>query len=271
LGDDVTALAEREPFALNALERWHIGNQWLEQLAGGDAEHAAYEVERARGRLPLHVAGELLYEDLHEEVAEIRGLLAEYTQGEPLPPIELELEIDGVRLLGAIGDVWPNVHARAQFSRLGSRHELRHFIRYVALRALAERSPGLQLPEHSLLVARGGGLLAFRMPGSALELLRELIELYRSALHQPLPSFAGASHKYVERLLKGDTTDQALRAARGAWLGSSQRQEFGSDQDPYVRLLYPDFDAVLQERPGTFEQAALRLYKPLLESRAERK
>jgi exodeoxyribonuclease V gamma subunit len=73
LGDDVTALAEREPFALNHLERWHIGNQWLEQLAAGNGEHDPYEVERARGRLPLHVAGELLFDDLDRDVAGIRA------------------------------------------------------------------------------------------------------------------------------------------------------------------------------------------------------
>lgn len=270
LGDDLNPLEEREPFKLDGLQRWQIGAEWLEQLAQGRAEHASLEAERARGRLPLHAPGKLLYERFGREVAAIRDRLTALVPGPPLPALELDLRLDGFHLVGRIDDLWPTLHVRAQYNKLNSRHELRHFIRHVALRCAAEERPNEPLPDRSVLIARddsGIGLVTFALNGSAERCMRALLSLYRDALAQPLPLFAQASHAYAEqRVLKQKDHALALRSARGKW-GDASSPKHTTDRDAYVEQLYPDFDAMLRVQPGQFEAAALRLYEPFWMSR----
>lgn len=274
LGDDLTPLEEREPFALDALEQWKVGAEWLEQLSQGRTEHTSLETERARGRLPLHAPGKLIYERLQRNVAALRSARDALVSGPP-SAVEVDLRLDGVHLIGRIEDIWPTGHVRTQYNRLNSRHELRHYIRHVVLRGVAEDSPGLRLPERSILLGRARdderiGVVSFALAGSALERLRELLALQHAALSQPLPLFALASHAYAEqRVLKGKDHEQAIRSARTKW-GDAHSLEFASDRDAYVQQLYPDFDAMLRLTPGAFEAAALRLFEPYWRSREAR-
>jgi exonuclease V gamma subunit len=272
------ALPEREPFVLNALESWQIATEWLENLARGRPEASRLGVERARGRLPLFVPGERVYEKLRGDVSAIAEVFGSYTQGATARSVEVDLSVAGVRLSGAIGDVWPQAHVRTQYSQLGRRHELRQFVRQVVLRCLAERDPTLRLPETSVLIGRKRpgvvGVVRFELQAPAATILEDLIGLYCESLTAPVPLFAFASRCYVQQLRSKGEPAGALRMARNEFgdrpgVGQRQRQTEVDMSDEYVQQLFGDFEQMHGLADGAFEAAALRLYGPLLDARRD--
>jgi len=271
LGDDLHALPEREPFVLNALESWQIANEWLENLARGRAEASSLTVERARGRLPLFMSGERVYEKLRDDVSAIAEALTRYTDAAPARSVDVDVNIAGVRLVGAIGDVWPRAHVRTQYSLLGRYHELRQFVRQVVLRYLADRDPSLRLPEKSVLIGRkktgGVGAVRFELQTPAAQILEDLIALYCESLAAPVPLFSHASRSYADQIRKSEPAD-ALRAARNQFGDRQSMTERDRDlSDEYVQQLFGDFEQMHSLAGGAFESAALRLYAPLLAAR----
>ncbi|HTU61114.1 MAG TPA: hypothetical protein VMF89_21820, partial [Polyangiales bacterium] len=173
------------------------------------------------------------------------------------------------RLSGTIGDIYPDAHARVQYSELGSRHELRQFIRYIVLGCLADQKPGLELPPRSVLVARKGAVACFELTtAECVATMRELLELYVEAYQRPLPLFAHASLCYAEKLRKGGDEQAALRAARYEYGDRSGRPGLGKDlPDPYVEQLFGDFDQMVGLVGEGFGMTTMRLYGPLLQAR----
>jgi exodeoxyribonuclease V gamma subunit len=269
LGDDLSSLPEREPFELDALERWKIATEWLENTLQGRPEASRFEVQRARGRLPHFVSGELAYDTLQGQVAQIQQVFSAIARGVKPRSVPVDLQLSGIRLSGTIGDIYPDAHARVQYSELGSRHELRQFIRYVVLGCLADQRPGLELPQRSVLVARKGEVACFELStAECVATLRELLELYVEANQGPLPIFAHASLCYAEKLRKGASEDAALRAARYEYGDRNGRPGLKKDlPDAYVEQLFGDFDQMWNLVGSSFGAATMRLYAPLLQAR----
>jgi exodeoxyribonuclease V gamma subunit len=274
LGDDLSALPEREPFQLDHLERWKIATEWLEHALQGRAEASRFEVQRARGRLPHFVSGELVYEELQADVLQIQAAFGEITRGAPARSVPVDLSLSGLRLSGTLTDVYPEVHARLQYSKLGSRHELRQFIRYVVLGCLADQDPSLRLPRRSVLVARTNeprsqtaDVVSFELSTQeCVATLRELLALYVEASAAPLPLFSHASFSYADKV--GDGEEAAMRAARTAY--GDRGSVIGGQKDlpdPYVEQLFGDFDQMLCLAHTSFAAVAQRLYSPLLRAR----
>jgi len=144
---------------------------------------------------------------------------------------------------------------------------LRQFIRHVVLRCVALRSPQLALPETSILIGRVKSeidMVSFVSVDDPEAVLRELLQLYTTALNGPLPLFPESSRHYAASVFAGKSREQALSRARHAY----EDEQLGSDgQDAYVQQLFADFDAALTEQPGAFEAAAERAYLPLFQAR----
>src|SRR5262249_1180353 len=76
LGRDAELLAEREPIALDDLERWRIGDTLLQRATRGDAVDAAWPALRAEGLLPLGTPGRCAYDDVAPRAVALAGAAA---------------------------------------------------------------------------------------------------------------------------------------------------------------------------------------------------
>jgi exodeoxyribonuclease V gamma subunit len=271
LGRDLPALRDREPFDLDALERWQLATDLLlEQLDAPLDTDAAYELARARGRLPLGTPGKLEFRALHEQVRAIVASFEAEAGGARLPVRELSLQIRGTRLSGRLEQLWPAAQLRVQYSSTGSRHELRHFVRHVVLSCLRGREPQAGLPQRSLLIGRSRGepeRIEFGVIAEPEPLLWDLLEIFAAAQATPLPLFEHASREYANQLAQGKSERQALGIARTKF-STSAPDGWSDDRDPYVSQFFPDFDAALEvSGPDGFESLARRVYLPLLRCR----
>jgi exodeoxyribonuclease V gamma subunit len=236
LGDDVDLIEDREPITLNALQQWKIGDALLARAIDGEDLAAAFDSVRAGGMLPLGVPGECTYRDLRPQIEALAAIARRMINQRRLPVVEIDAEIDGTRVTGALADVWPGGLVRWQYSKLGGRHELGLWIRHLLLNWLTP--PGY--PRVSYLVGRprddGAAIVQFRPVEDPQAFLRELIQLYWIGQTVPVPLFRESSRAYADILYAGGTEARALSAARNKW--HTNNQGFGDCEDAYVQQVF---------------------------------
>lgn len=281
LEGDLEPVAEREPMQLDALEQWQIGDRLLARLLGGDDPKNAYEVVRASGALPLGTLGRVRYETIAAEASAVAAAAAVLRAGDRLPPLEIEREIDGVRLIGLIRDLWPVGQVRVGFSRTGRRSEIRLWIHHLLLNA---SDTG---PRASFLIGRGNkdapaSRVRFRPVGAPLPILKQLLDLYRLGQTLPLLFFPESSRAYAQAFLRRRDGHAALTAARKQFDPKDFPSEVPSEgEDVFVRQIYgrgnPLVDPPSWTLPSNgepplmpqFAEIALAVFAPLFEHREE--
>ena len=275
LGTDVEVVDDREPLALDNLERWKVGNQLLDRAIAGEDISAALASVQASGALPPGVLGECFFQDLHPEVSELAEKVDALLHGNELDALTVDHKLGDTHLTGVIRNLWPAGQARYQFSRVGGRHELGVWIRHVILNWLRPKA----YPLTSIMVGRvpkgsGAATVRFRPVKNAAGILRELVRLYWLGQRIALPLFEMASRTYADKLsISGD--EKALEAARESFAG----YRYGDRDNPYVAQVFSTvdpFDARTDNladwgniEPPSFVEVACTVFDPLLAHREE--
>jgi exodeoxyribonuclease V gamma subunit len=275
LGEDRPLPADREPMQIEGLERYAAGRDLLESGAGASLASVA-EAIRAGGMLPLGVPGEVALDELLAEAEGLRARAVALRGGERLADLEIDLEVDGRRLVGTLTDLWPGGLVRAQFSKLGQRSELDVWIRHLVLGMVAPKDwSGV-----SHLVGRpadkaGKRCVHFDAPADPGGLLAHLIDVYEHGQRVALPFFHDASRRYAKAIVGPKGEDEA-RAIKDAYYGyrGQEGQRPGECADPYVRQAFAGVDPLA---PGfdvgsealQFRRLARRVFEPMLRHRGE--
>lgn len=257
---------DREPIELSPLERWDVGQRLLTRLLAGRDGRAAGPVLRASGRLPLGAPGQILVDEQLTEASAIAAMARAHAP-EHLEPSEVAVAVEGVTLMGLLGDRARGGLVRAQFSKVGGRHEVDLWIRHLVLNATID--PGAT----SVLVGRakkgdGGVAVRFGPVTDARGHLAALVALFRLGQAQPLPFFTHASRAYADALhAERGTPARAADRAEKAFAGDEHR--IGDLNDAHVRLLYsrpPDWRDPTAPAPAPPAVAA-QVLGPLLAHR----
>jgi exodeoxyribonuclease V gamma subunit len=127
------------------------------------------------------------------------------------------------------------------------------------------------------LVAKDGDRTLISPPADqALLILSDLVDLYRTGLHSPLPLMPATSQLYAKRRASGASISAAVRAADfGCW-----RSRYAADREAVevVRLWGrdPDLSQLLAQKPADnenwfdevtrFGMLARRLWQPVLDA-----
>jgi exodeoxyribonuclease V gamma subunit len=273
LGQENAGLPDREPFELESLERWQLGTDLLGLALLGHDLRDLHAAVHASGVLPLGTAGGLAYERLVPEVEALAQATLRHRGGAKLEPLALDLQLDGMQLTGTIDDLWPGGHLFTTYSKIGRRFELVHFIRHVALNCALAARPRADYPRHSVIVARADegdavSEVTFAPLDDPERVLQSLLTLAREAQRIALPFVYEAARAYAEAIYgeQGSDRTKALYKARQEYEG-----DFGADNDPYVRLMFPNFDAFTQERgPLGFGNLVETVLEPLFRARSGR-
>ena len=141
------------PIDLDALERWEVGDRLLAaRLAGADLP-AAVSAELARGILP---PGRLVDAVLGEVTPTVEALVAAAASlpcaGAEARSLDVNVRLpDGRILIGTVPGVHDGIIVRCVYSRLGPKHRLAAWVRFLALTAAWPDQPIA-----SVLLGRGG-------------------------------------------------------------------------------------------------------------------
>ena len=258
---------EQLPVELNGLEKWQIGDRSLHLLSRREPVERIAAAERARGALPPGALGATILRDVGRDASRVAQRLAELRTCDPR---QVSVAVDlpnGIRLVGAVGDVYDQAIIRATFSKAKARDDLRLWPELLALAAVGE---GVS----AQLIAKDRDLtLTAPAPDLALVVLAELVELYRTGMLAPLPLLPATSLSYAKRRASATSVSAAVRAANyGSWRGT-----YGDSALPEVIALWgpeTDLAVLLAQKPTAaenwfdektrFGMLARRLWQPVL-------
>ena len=205
LEDDAEEMEDREPMALDALTRFGAGEYLLARKREGASSEELYRVLKAGGQFPLGTPGRCAFEALDGDTDLLLRELG--SGGEGLPDLPVELDINGVRVVGTIDSLSPSGRMVATYGKLNEKRKLDLWITHLLLNAAAPSA----CPPNSLLMGRSGKKIeriGFGPIESPVELLSDLLEIYRMGLTVPLPFFPIASRAYASAFLEaGGTPD----------------------------------------------------------------
>ena len=290
LGDWTEELDDRLPLELGPLDRWGVGDRLLEAVLSGVSMERAVEVERRRGLLP---PGSLAEQILDSVQVGVIGLVAALERaGFPPGPsraVQVDIELpDGRRVFGAVPQVREATAIQCVYSKLGPKHRLAAWVRFLALTA---DQPG-EGPA-ALTVGRGDrpGTVAtsylgpvtgseMRPDAWALDRLVALVDLYDRGMTAPLPMACATSARWAEGRRDGLDDEGVLSGAGGKWLSNGDIPgERDDDEHVFIYGRFSDVRVLLDERPRPdesgpgwaseeptrFGRVARRLWDPLLD------
>ena len=214
--------ADALPVALDALQRWAVGDRLLrDRLAGLDLARCR-AAEWRRGELP---PGELGNTPARRGARRRRGRWSRRAPGSSRArrrrrrwTSPWQLLPDGARVVGTVSGVYGDTAVRVEFSKLAAKQRVRAWVRLVALTAARpdRRWRAVTVGRG----ARGGVAVATVGPVDAARargVLADLVALHREGLREPLPLPTVAAHAYARTRAGGGTADDALAEALRGW------------------------------------------------------
>ena len=268
------ALDEEEPFEIDGLERYRLrGEAWDQLWTAGATPQWSAGILAGRGRLPSASLGHICHERVWEEAEQLASRLAPYRAVLDAPPREIDFELGGFRVVGALDrtgsadrepqEAGPDRMVWWRQGRLRARDrieiELRQLVRAAAGHGPAE-TVGIWLEKGTWKTK------TFPPPEQARERLEPWLHAWWRGLATPLPFCPETSLAWAEAFVKtrdkrGDARKAAGEKAREAWYGSAFRR--GERHDPWLGLVHDAGDGLLT---GEFEDLASALLVPLFEA-----
>ncbi|MGQ0618129.1 MAG: exodeoxyribonuclease V subunit gamma [Acidimicrobiia bacterium] len=254
---------------LDGLATWGVGQRLLSALLEGVDPDVVCAAEIARGLLPPGELGRRALRSGRDTAVAIATKARAIADGAGAP-LEVDVALpDGCRLVGTVPDVFDDVVRAVTYSSLGPKPRLGAWVRHLAVSAA--------LPDRSLCSMTVGrqsrDAAVFGLPvladtaedrrRRAVELLADVVALYRDGLCQPLRLYCATSHAFALASRQGHE-GPADEAAKKKW--TSEYRFAQEDLDPN-HLLVLDGRRTYEEiaADGRFGRLATRLWAPVLD------
>ena len=268
---EVDGVEDAMPVEIDALREWTVGNRMLTDMLRGLPPQRALEAEWCRGTLP---PGQLGWRKARAIRDQAELLAREAAQQRNGPPRAVDVDVDlgaGRRLAGTVSPVYGTRLVTVTYSKLDGKHLL---AAWIPLLALAAHQPGT--PWSAVCIGRPRRGTTPRREGlggpqeSAVDLLRDLVEIFDIGRREPIPLPLKTSYAFAEARFSGE---DPMSAAARRWRSANYP---GDDAAPaHVRvwgagaplqtLLDPPRPG--EERPGEDTRLgayAARLWLPML-------
>ena len=240
------AMEDREPFALNGLDRWMMGSDLLQAMIQEASTAKRRKAHMVSGILPPGTSGEAIYDRLWRDAHLLHRRIQSHCSA-PLESVSVALSIDGVDIAGALDGVTQQGRLEYRFGKLRPVDRLAGWIRHLVWQAATGDIHG----EVSRIVAEDA-TLAYRPVSDPEEMLTVLVKFFRAGLREPLPFLPDQSYNYARQWQKHDwpDPDALLRELAAKDLGAFANGRSSAAGDPYVSLCWPRgtfFDAAFSE------------------------
>ncbi len=248
LEDDREAIPDREPVALDGLERWKLRHALLTEGWSDLSEVVRYM--KAGGMLPLGQAGQVTVEREAALVSTMRAAVG-LSGSQPMSGerIAIDLPVGGARLLGSIPAPCRGVLVEFEFGEEDAKRLARAWVSLLAWRA--SRADAARAATVFGTISKGvpkAQIIGFDLESEAMPILERLVQACLRGRREPVPLFPGASWRFAFSL--GKTCSEVLLAdglPKEASMLSAIRKAhedarkhwFDKDSgDPYVARLF---------------------------------
>lgn len=280
LEQDESAVLDREPLVLDALQRWSVAAPLLALATDGDNAsdwlEKSYQSVQRRGVLPLGVPGQCTFQEIRSLVEVVAGVVSAEQEnlGGVVDPMPVDLVLTDGRLSGTLNPLRERGILQATWSKVSAKHMLEAWVLHLVQSVVLGSRPTVLIGRHP----REPGALhcSFKPVPDAEHRLSLLVRMYWRGWEGPLPFFPRTALRFVRN--GGDPNqpqnlDQAISRSQWEWNG-----RFGEMQDPYVARVYAGqdpLDATWEWKAlGTpalgFHKYAAFVFQPLIDALEEK-
>ena len=258
------AQQELEPFALNGLEKYQIGQTLLQADEPG---RALADLQRS-GQLPLAAFGERQAATFARELDVVLERRKPWQERYPdaSPAVSIDLTVDGMRITGTLNGLWSAQAAGSAAGaaapallqcsqRLGAVLEgsedapvpRGHILSGLWVNHLVACASGL--PLSSVQLGLDGEVVLQPLPAArAIAILETLVQVYRQAWQRPLPVACKTAWAYLQAEADTEKTKDPHEAAQTAFEGGFMG---GSDlgDSAYLARAFQSYEDLEAELP----------------------
>jgi len=232
LEDPSISLDEREPFEITGLERYQVEQKLVQKRIKGENQEAPvaledqYPLVRAEGILPPGTIGKMAYRKLCVGVTEFVDGVLEHMQEKEMPPLDVDLELAGFRIIGRISGIWPEGLLRYRYATIKARDCLEIWIEHLVLNHLGKDG----YPRTSLLIGSDDQWHFTCVPDSR-TILERILQIYWQGMRTPLPLFPRTSLAYAKEIMMSDGADSGDSKGRDGNDRSGDRNDRSGDRN----------------------------------------
>ena len=255
LEKEAALLDESEPFALDPLSAYRLGQGMLQHRLAGSDPMELFEVFRAAGDLPHGRVGDYLFARLSAEVDEFAARVKDLLPPGAPEPVDVARAIGGFHVTGRLSGLSVQGCVQMRYAGIKAKDFLAIWLQHLLLCLAAPGVPD----RRSLLIGKGQAWAFGPVPGAE-QILEALLDVYRRGLLEPLPFFPESSRAFFEKLADRDGDEpHALAAARSHWRGSDYAP--GESKNAYYRLCFGEREPLEDD----FKRLAVAVFQPLFE------
>ena len=252
LDDETGILDENEPFDLSGLDRYQLEQDLVNRVLEKRDLRDYFSAAKASGQLPHGAPGEWLYARTCAQVDSFARTLLPYLEKSPLESFEVDLTLDGLRLQGRIGNIFPGELMFYRYANMRPQDRLTLWIHLHILNMGGAKG-------HSgkgILICKDKACSYGPVEGSE-DTLKTILAVYRLGSVKPLHFFPRTSFAFAEAMEKHGDEEKALAAAYRSW-----ESDYGMPEgdDPYFHLCFGRIDPLDEE----FRDWAVEIFGPIL-------
>lgn len=248
-----------EPLVLERRADGRLRQAVFDACVGG-ATHQLHRRLRARGLLPGGALGARVLDVVIDEVTPFAALFTQWAGTATGDELGFDLDLDGMRLTGRLGNLHPQGLARWRFDSLHGPSQIAHGLDWLIANASGRRLPLVQFALHD-----GRASLIERAaidPTQARTALAMLLALRGAGLREPLPFGAHAGWAWYD-----GQDEAAWQKARKRW---QDTQAWAEGDTPAVRLTLRGCDPFLHESQGDrFRALSRRIFDAVVRGHVE--
>jgi exodeoxyribonuclease V gamma subunit len=269
------------PVCPSKLEEWAVGDRLLRAGLAGQPVDGAQQVERLRGELPPGQLGATVLQPIADKVAAVVEKSAPLRTEEP-DAIDVSVGLpSGPQLEGTVPRVYADRIVRIEYSQLSAKHRIRAWVQLLALCAGDPSRPWRAVTVGRKKVGKKeevvGSFLAVVPRERAIQLLDQLVSLYRLGLTCPLPVPPKTAAAYADKRLKGCNPSNAKAFAGQEWVVQAQQRSWGEfDDGDHRRVRLQTMNDLIRQpvdpseeyadEPHRFGQLARTIWTPMLDA-----
>jgi exodeoxyribonuclease V gamma subunit len=254
LASDTLRLEDTEPFLLDGLNRYLLGERLVKGQLSGVEQDAILDAAKASGMLPHGTVGLCAREEIQTATERFVRLLDPWIGGGALDPLQLETEVAGIRVVGRLTNRFAPGLVQYRFSNVKARDLLKLWLCHL----LNNRCAIHGSDKRGLLLGKDEGFTFDPLPHDD-KSLEELVLIFEKGLVKPVHFFPETSLAFARAVIeRNGSPEAAMGAARRVWQGDGEYWA-GESDDAYYRRCFEGQDPLDDE----FRELALTVFEPL--------
>ncbi len=262
LNEDDVLTEDREPFELNGLDGYQVGQELLNRYMNDQPLESYRRILESRDMLPEGWSGRQAYQQKAKEVRDFGAEIIEAFDQQELEDCEVDLDIGDYRIVGNLSDIYEQALMRYRFGKMRGKDMIDLWIRHLLFQQVKQAGH----PGYSRLFTRDKdtpfAVYQLWPVEDSESILAELLNIYWQGLQQCIYFLPKSSFAYGHQVFhKGKDPEKGLKKASYEW-DPSYGDYPGEVGDPYNKLLMGSRNPLKHKK---FQRTATRFWAPFFE------